>query len=391
MSIDDQRKELDDIDDQILKLLRARIEVAQHVAFEKKEDGRRLRDRKREAELLARLQQGAEEAGLPVDAVTRIYQEVLNLSFQEQISIFSGSQASSQKVRIGYQGVPGAYSQWAGKRVGSARKWNTETVGCHTFKAVAEAVVDGQVEFGILPVENTVAGSINDTYDLLQKYALYIVGEEAVPIAHCLAAPKRVPLTDIERVYSHPQALAQCSTFLEELSGTEVHSYFDTAAAMKKVADEGDVKSAAIAGTLAAEMYGLVVLKYQIANRPENLTRFLLVSTDKQTVPVGVAAKTSIILTVRHEEGALLHALSTMHKFKVNLTKLESRPRPGAPWQYYFYIDFEGNEADPHVAEMLQLLESSAQELRVLGSYVSRTVSEGRPVSPEEIRDSERP
>lgn len=388
MSIDDQRQELDQIDDRILQLLAERMDLARTVASAKKIDGSRLRDRKREAALLARLQQGARDAGLPVDAVTRVFQEILNLSFHEQIAILSGSSDTDERVRIGYQGVPGAYSEWAGKRVGSARRWNTDTVGCRTFKAVAEAVVDGRVDFGILPVENTVAGSINDTYDLLQKYSLYIVGEEAVPIAHCLAAVKNVSLEKIKSVYSHPQALAQCSAFLDELSGAEVHSYFDTAAAMKKVADDQDESAAAIAGTHAAEMYGLVVLKYQIANRPENFTRFLLVSTQKQAVPTGVAAKTSIILSVRHEEGALLKALNTMHKYKANLTKLESRPRPGAPWQYFFYIDFEGNESEPQVAKMLQSLEQSAQELRVLGSYVSRTVSEGRPITPDEIRNS---
>lgn len=388
MSIDDQRKKLDLIDDRILQLLADRTDLAREVASAKKEDGSRLRDRKREAALLARLQQGAKEAGLPVDAVTRVYQEILNLSFHEQIAILAGATSGGQRVRIGYQGIPGAYSQWAGKRVGSSRRWQTETVGCRTFKEVAEAVVDGRVDYGILPVENTVAGSINDTYDLLQKYSLFIVGEEAVPIDHCLAAVKSVPLEKIKRVYSHPQALAQCSAFLDELSDTEVHSFFDTAAAMQKVAADQDETVAAIAGTHAAEMYGLVVLKYQIANQSENLTRFLLVSRQKQPVPGGVSAKTSIILTVRHEEGALLKALNTMHEYKTNLTKLESRPRPGAPWQYYFYIDFEGNESDPDVAEMLRSLKESAQEMRVLGSYVSRTVSEGRPITPDEIRRS---
>ncbi len=381
-----RRRELDAIDDHIVELMSERLQLARAVARSKTRSGTRLRDRAREAELLSRLEDQASAAGLPADAVVRVFQEILNLSFHEQIAEARGPGRALKSARIGYQGVPGAYSQWAAERLASSRRWRIETTGFRTFPAVAEAVVEGRIDYGILPVENTVAGSINETYDLLQKHKLFITGEEVVPIEHCVAAINKTPLHQIRRVYSHPQALAQCSAFLAEWPGAEVHSFFDTAAAMQKVAADQDPSAAAIAGEHAAGQYGLVVLKRQISNSPENYTRFLLVGPKRESAPRGAASKTSLILSVRHEEGALLAALRVLHDHGINMTKLESRPQAGSPWQYFFYVDFEGNARDDQVAAMLRALKRAAAEVRVLGSYVSRTVSEGRPVSKAEVK-----
>jgi prephenate dehydratase len=272
--------------------------------------------------------------------------------------------------------VSGAYSQWAAERISAARRWTCRTSGFRTFGAVAEAVVEKRVDLGMMPVENTLAGSINETYDLLRRHGLFIVGEEVVPIVHCLAAVRRVPLHEIKRIYSHPKALAQCSVFLNEWPGAEVHAYFDTAAAMQKVAADQDPTAAAIAGDRAAKQYGLKILKKQISDNPENYTRFLLVSARREKLSAGVAAKTSLVLSVDHREGALLEALRVLHDHGINMTKLESRPRHGSPWQYFFYIDFEGNESDPNVTAMLASLKTATHSLRVLGSYPPRAVSE---------------
>jgi chorismate mutase/prephenate dehydratase len=385
-----RRDRLDQIDDGIVKLMAERLDLAREVARTKKRGSVRLRDRQREAELLSRLEDRARAAGLPSDAVVKVFQEILNLSFHEQVHEVSGKARARKAVHIGYQGVPGAYSQWAAERIAAVRRWSCDTTGFRTFEAVAEAAVDGRVDLGMLPVENTLAGSINETYDLLQKHSLYIVGEEVLPIEHCLAAIGKVPLHQIKRIYSHPQALAQCSAFLSEWPGAEVHSFFDTAAAMQKVAADQDPAAAAIAGDHAAKQYGLTVLKRRIANNPENYTRFLLVSRKREKLTAGVSAKTSLVLSVKHTEGALLEALRVIHDFQINMTKLESRPKTGSPWQYFFYIDFEGNERDANVAAMLKALKKATRSLRVLGSYVSRTVSEGRPVSGDEIKAQKR-
>jgi chorismate mutase/prephenate dehydratase len=385
-SLSEHRKRLDQIDRRIVELLAERLRLSRTVASFKKSEGVRLRDRKREAELLARLSARAGKLGLPADAIVRVFQEILNASFHEQIAEVAGAAVSPDAVKIAYQGVPGAYSEWAAERWMSARRLRTQPIGFRAFEQVASAVVDGRVRYGVLPIENTLAGSINEAYDLLKRHPLYVVGEEALAIDHCLAATVKMPLHEIKRVYSHPQALAQCSEFLATLAGVDVQPYFDTAAAMQKVAADRDPTAAAIAGEHAAERYGLVVLKRHITDNPENYTRFLMIAAEREPIPAGVAAKTSLIVSVHHKEGALLEALRVLHDHGINMTKLESRPRPGTPWQYYFYVDFEGSDRDPNVAEMLKELARTTTDLRVLGSYVSRTVAEGRPVTDDEIR-----
>lgn len=386
--LDDHRRHLDSIDDRLLDLLAERSAIAREVAVSKDERGGRLRDRTREAQLLARVARKAQELGIPAEQAVRIFQEILNLSFHEQVSAVAAPSSGEGHARVGYQGVPGAWSEMAAEKIMSARHRAITAVGFHTFESVAEAVVDGRVDYGILPVENTLAGSINDTYDLLKRHALSIVGEEVLRVDHCLAGMPGAALHHIRRVYSHPQALVQCSAFLGGLPGVEAHVYFDTAAAMQKVAADQDPSAAAIGGAHAAFRYELAVLREGIADHPENYTRFLLVSQKPESVPRAAACKTSIIMTVRHEEGALLSALNIIHRHHINLTKLESRPRPGHPFEYFFYVDFEGNIEDAEVASMLDELRAATGEIRVLGSYVSRTVSEGRPVTPGEIRDS---
>lgn len=387
MSLNEQRKKLDALDDALLDLLGQRLDLAREVAAHKQTSGRRLRDRAREAEILARIADKSTAAGLAPDSLVRIYQEILNLSFYEQVAEVTAATRKGAAVTVGFQGVPGAYSQWAAERLMTHRKQNARTVGFRSFQEVTESVAAGRTDYGILPVENTLAGSINDSYDLLQRHALYVVAEEAIPVDHCLAAIEKIPLHEIKRIYSHPQALAQCTTFLNTLPGAETIAYYDTAAAMQKVAADADPAAAAIAGSHAARRYGLVILKDDIANNPENFTRFLLVAREREEVPAGVATKTSLVMTVRHKEGALLEALRVIHDHKINLTKLESRPRPGSPWQYYFYVDFEGHDSDANVAAMLNELKAATADLRVLGSYVSRAVSEGRPVTHGEIQE----
>jgi chorismate mutase/prephenate dehydratase len=387
-TLDRHRSDLDRIDNELLELLNERLRIAREVAVHKNSGGRRLRDREREAALLARIAERAESSGLPADSVLRVFQEILNLSFYEQVATIADSGDSAARVRVGYQGVAGAYSEQAAQRILAVRRRTADPVGYRTFASVADAVVDGRVTYGVLPVENTLAGSINETYDLLKRHSLHVIGEDVLAIDHCLAAVASTPLRQIRRVYSHPQALAQCASFLNDLPGVEVQAYFDTAAAMQKIAADNDPSAAAVGSEHAAQQYGLTILERGITDHPENYTRFLLVAAQPEEIPQGAAAKTSLVLSVRHEEGALLKALRIIHDHKINLTKLESRPKPGSPWEYFFYIDFEGNERDPDVAAMLKELRAATSDLRVLGSYISRTVAEGKPVTDTEITDA---
>jgi chorismate mutase/prephenate dehydratase len=198
------------------------------------------------------------------------------------------------------------------------------------------------------------------------------MGEEVLHINHCLMAPKDVEVTNIRRILSHPQAIAQCSKFLTSLPRCHVESYFDTAMAARKVRDDDDLSQAAIASSYAAEIYGLTILKRDLANQSENYTRFLIVGPEPIHCDPQLNTKTSLIFATIDEKGALLDCLNLLGKNGINMTKLESRPRIGHPWQSLFYLDIEGNRDEPRVADALEKLSRKSQYLKILGSYPVR-------------------
>ena len=224
-------------------------------------------------------------------------------------------------------------------------------------------------DYGVLPVENTSAGVFNEVYDLLLRTKLNIVGEEVFQIQHCLLAIDVVPLSKIRRVLAQWQALAQCSRFLAQLENCHKEPMADTAMAVRKVNEDQDLSQAAIASEEAARIYGLKVLERNITDQPENLTRFIVVAPKPVAVDLRIPAKTSLIIATAHEAGALLKALVVCERYGLNMTKLESRPRKGARFQYVFYLDFEGNIAEPRVDEALVELRGATSFLKILGCY----------------------
>jgi len=275
---------------------------------------------------------------------------------------------------VGFQGIDGAYSQLAAQHHFARQNQDIISRGYESFAQLLQAVLTGDIDYAMQPIENTTAGSINDAYDLLARLDLNLVGEEVLKIEHCLAALPGTRLEDVRRVYSHPQALLQCSEYLGALPGASIQSFTDTAMAMKKVRDEGAPDQAAVAGEQAAALYGLTVLARDIANQRSNFTRFVVVARESKPVALEVVAKTSLILTIRHERGALVRCLNVLADQGLSLTKLESRPRPNTPWEYIFYVDFEGNIASPAVASAVQQLKQHTLAMRVLGSYPTHTV-----------------
>jgi 3-deoxy-7-phosphoheptulonate synthase len=209
---------------------------------------------------------------------------------------------------------------------------------------------------------------------VLRSHELCIVGEETWKVDHCLAAAEDVPLSSLSRILSHPQGLEQCAQFLQTLPNAVPTTYFDTAGAMQAVASAGDPTVAAIASPEAAAAYGLVVLRHDISDAADNYTRFVVLSPTPATVDVRIPCKTSLILATRHEEGALLRCLEVLSGSGHSMTKLESRPRPGRPWEYLFFLDFEGNAADPKTAAALDELRSAALYIKVLGSYPAKAL-----------------
>jgi chorismate mutase/prephenate dehydratase len=268
-----------------------------------------------------------------------------------------------------FQGIEGAYSHLAARRFFSKSLDRVTFLGFPTFAGAVEAVERGGADYAFLPIENTTAGSINEVYDLLSRANLSIVGESIFPIEHCLLAVRDVPIANIRRVYSHPQALAQCMKFLSRLENCEIKYYTDTAMAARKVKEDQDLSQAAIASREAGMRYGLKVLEIDIADGRKNYTRFLVIASTPIEVDSQIPAKTSLVLAVIHKQGALLKALSVLHRHRINLTKLESRPRPDTPFQYLFYMDFEGNRADGNIKAALKKLSSVTSFIKVLGSY----------------------
>ncbi|MEY4579352.1 MAG: hypothetical protein RL701_4055 [Pseudomonadota bacterium] len=279
------------------------------------------------------------------------------------------SERQQNRLVVGYQGIDGAYSQIATERHFAEKTAELVTVGFDTFGKLLQAVLDAQIDYAMQPIENTTAGSINDAYDLLARLDLHVVGEEVLKVEHCLAALPGSRTTDIRRVYSHPQALAQCSDYLAALHDCAVISFTDTAMAMKKVREEGAREQAAVASERAAALYGLEILAHDIANQKANYTRFVVASKQPARFPLTVPCKTSLILTIRHEQGALVRCLNVLAEHKLSLTKIESRPRPNSPWEYIFYVDFEGNLAAPAVANAIESMRQHTIALRVLGSF----------------------
>ena len=268
-------------------------------------------------------------------------------------------------MRIAYQGEPGAFSEAASRQVSAA----AELVPSKSFEDVFAAVAAGRVDRGVLPIENSIGGSIHRNYDLMMEHDLTILGEVEVPIVHHLLALPGRKLADVKRVYSHPQALAQCDHFLRTLAGVEIIATYDTAGSAKMIADQRLDDAAAIASARAAEVFGLAPLKSSIQDYDNNTTRFLIIG--RQQAPAVPPDKTSIVFTLANEPGALFKALSVFALRDISLTKLESRPLLGRKWEYVFYVDLAAAAGDVRCERALAHLAEFAPMVRVLGSYPS--------------------
>lgn len=265
-------------------------------------------------------------------------------------------------MKVAFQGELGAYSEQAVLDYFGA----VETLPCESFDAVFGVVNAKMCDAGLIPIENSLAGSIHQNYDLLLRNRLQIVGEYLLRVQHCLIAWPGVKKDDIKKAISHPQALGQCAGYLRS-RGIKAEQVYDTAGSVKMLKESGARDTAAIASRRAAELYEMQILEEGIEDNPENYTRFLAVQHDAM-VPVG-EAKTSIVFTLRNQPGSLFKAMSVFALRDIDLTKIESRPLQGRPWEYLFYIDFIGAAQDGKIKRALDHLNEYALTLRVLGSY----------------------
>lgn len=273
--------------------------------------------------------------------------------------------------RIAFQGEPGAYSEEA------ILLFDPDAVSqpCREFRDVAATVLERRVDLGLLPIENSLVGSIATNFDLIAESELAIVGEVVSAVHHCLLGVRGARPEALRRVLSHPVALAQCERFLRGLAGVEAVAFYDTAGAAAEVAARNDAAVGAVAGALAARRYGLEILAERIEDEPHNQTRFFVVAREPAPAAPGVAAKTTLRLKLPHRPGSLARALAPFADAGLNLTKLESRPDRTAPWNYLFYLDVEARAAEPAMQGALAAVQAQGGEVRVLGEYPRFTAS----------------
>jgi prephenate dehydratase len=277
-------------------------------------------------------------------------------------------------MRVAYQGEAGAFSENAARRLLGAE---ITGVPCHSFEDMFASVGSGNADCCIAPIENSLAGSIHRNYDLLLQSELSIAGETSMRIVHNLIAPPEVSLGEIRRVYSHPVALAQCTRFFTANPDVEPIAVHDTAGAVRLIMDRGRKDEGAIASSAAAEIYAGRVLLEGIEDNVQNYTRFFLLAPQSEAAKITPREtarrwKTSIVFRVSNKPGALFRALGAFAIFEIDLTKIESRPIEGKPWEYAFYLDFIGKFDDPNVARALDSLRQLAEMVRLLGSYATR-------------------
>lgn len=369
------RDKLDVIDEQIVELYEQRMAICEEVGNIKIDAGRKIFDKQREKEKLAAVTSNAKD-DFHKKGITELFEQLMSMSRKLQYQLLTKKGALGRLpfigvdsldvigARIVFQGTEGAYSQAAMEKYFGN---DINSFHVQTFRDAMEAIEEGSADFAVLPIENSSAGAVNEVYDLLMEFENYIVGEVFLPIDHTLAGLPGTHLRDIERVYSHPQALMQSAKFLDDHRDWQQISVANTAVAAKKVLEDNVPTKAAICSAYAAEYYGLEVLEERINHNSKNATRFIVVTNQK--IFLKDATKISICLEGAHESGSLYHLLSHFIYNDLNMIKIESRPIEGRNWEYCFFIDFEGNMADGAVKNAIRGLREEARNLKILGNY----------------------
>jgi chorismate mutase/prephenate dehydratase len=351
MNLDELRKKIDEVDARIVELIAKRQAVSKEIGKGKNKTSKLIEDRERELRVLEHVRGLARARKISPADVENIYRQIITAS------------KKIQGVAVAFQGEPGAYTEEAALRFFGP---STKGVPRETLDEVFDAVEAGESPFAMVPVENSLEGSITRAYDLLLDSPLMICGETELRISHCLIAPENAGLDTIKYIYSHPQALGQCRSFLSHLNA-ELIPASDTAGSVKMIKEQVRQDSAAVASARAAELYGMKIIAKEIEDNPHNFTRFFVLS--KEDSPPTGSDKTSIVFTLKHKPGALYDSLGEFAVRKINLTKLESRPTRHQVWEYNFYMDFSGHREEKGVAGALKALEEHAVFVKILGSY----------------------
>ena len=371
------REEIDEIDAKMTALFEERMQIAAEVAEYKRVSGKKVFDKQREDEKLEAVEQMASNAYFG-RGLRELFSQIMSLSRKYQYTMLADkgqsgfSRVAALKCEaedtVAFFGEPGSYTEQALMR---ALGEECERKSCPTFAAVVEAVENGAAKYGVVPIENTTTGDISDLYDLMAEHAVYPVAEQVIKIEHVLAAVEGATEEGLKEVFSHPQALMQCSGYFAEHPNLLQRACSSTSGCALEVARSMDVTKAAIASEVAADRYGLTVLRRGLNNQNRNSTRFFVLS--KERVFTEEADKVSICFEIAHESGSLYRILSHLIYNNLNMTKIESRPIQGKQFEYRFFVDFDGVLSEPAVQNALTGIKEEASRLKVLGCYKSFT------------------
>ncbi|QHB31599.1 bifunctional chorismate mutase/prephenate dehydratase [Yersinia canariae] len=375
------RERISALDLKLLALLAERRELAVEVAKAKQLHHRPIRDKERERDLLDALITAAKPYDLDGFYITRLFQLIIEDSVLTQQALLQHqlNQTAKHSARIAFLGPKGSYSHLAARQYAARHFEHLIECGCQKFQDIFTQVETGQADYAVLPIENTSSGSINDVYDLLQHTSLSIVGEITNPIDHCVLIATETDLSQIKTVYSHPQPFQQCSQFINRFPHWKIEYCESTAAAMEKVAQLNSPEAAALGSEAGGALYNLQVLEHNLANQQQNITRFIILARKAIDVSDQIPAKTTLIMATGQQSGALVEALLVLRDNGIIMTKLESRPINGNPWEEMFYLDVQANLRSESMQKALAGLTQITRSLKVLGCYPSENVV---PVNP---------
>ncbi|WP_427833180.1 chorismate mutase [Actinobacillus pleuropneumoniae] len=380
MSLDlsDIRQQITQLDRHLLKLLAERHRLAFDVVRSKEITQKPLRDIEREKELLQALVSHAEAENYQLDPqyVTQIFQRIIEDSVLTQQNYLQNklNAQKEQNVSIAFLGMRGSYSNMASRQFAKKYQGSLIELSCDSFQQVFDKVSEGEAEFGVLPLENTTSGSINDVYDLLQHTDLAVVGELAYPIKHCVLANGNIDLVEIDTLYSHPQVIQQCSQFIQSLNKVHIKYCESSSHAMQMVARLNKPNIVALGNEDGGKLYGLTNIKTDIANQQNNITRFIVVAKQAINVSPQLQTKTLLLMTTSQQAGALVDALMVFKQYQIRMTKLESRPIYGKPWEEMFYVELQANIHSENTQQALKALEDVTSYVKVLGCYPSEII-----------------
>ncbi|QAA33961.1 prephenate dehydratase [Clostridium manihotivorum] len=373
--IEGYRKSIDDIDKKIVELFQERMKVVTKVAEYKKKNNVPIFNGNRESQVIEKnvalveeedLKPFVKEFLLSMMDISKEYQslelsknDIAKASINEEKPFYK-----EENLRLGYPGVNGSYSEEALLQFFGAKH---STSNYERFEDVFKALAKDEIDFGVLPIENSSTGAVKEVYDLLRKYGFYIVGEKCLKIEHHLLGVIGAKEEDLKEIYSHPQGIEQCSGYLNSLKGVSAIPDLNTAISAERVSKAGIKEKAAIASKRAADIFKLSVIKEGISNEKDNFTRFIVVG--KNIINRTENNKISLVFAVENKAGALFNALKWFSVNNLNMTKIESRPIVKEPWRYFFYIDFEGNIKDVVVKDLLELCEKNTSYFKLLGVY----------------------